>query len=190
MVAHISGRDIGRYVDGEVAREEALRLNRHLSGCAYCRGRLEAEQRLTLDLTSYFAMSLPAGAHARASRGRLPLQFPAAAAAVLVAFLAYPAFSHDLVPPPTTGASSVMPFVLGVRVDGGLDWSQLSTWTGFVVERQSQSLDVRVGADVLRVELPSGTKSDAYPVGSAVVVRGSLVGTGVVSAAAVQQVAP
>ncbi len=190
MVAHISGKDIGRYVDGEMERDEALRLDRHLSECTYCRGRLEGEQRLTLDLKSYFAMPLPAGAHAGIPRTRLPLQVPAAAAAVLAAFLAYPSFSRDLQPPRTTGASAVMPFNLGIRVDGGPNWSQLSTWTGFVVGHASQSLQVRVGGEVVRVDLPSGTKSAAYPVGSAVVVRGSLVRAGVVSAAAVQQVAP
>ncbi len=190
MVAHISGKDIGRYVDGEMGRDEALRFDRHLSACPYCRGRLESEQRLTLDLKSYFAMPLPAGAHASVPRSPLPLQVPAAAAAVLAAFLAYPALSHDLQPPRITGASSVMPFNLGVRVDSGPDWSQLSTWTGFVVGQSGQALEVRTGDKVLRVELPSGTKPAAYPVGSAVVVRGSLARAGVVSAAAVQQVAP
>lgn len=190
MVAHISGMDIGRYVDGEVGHAEALDLDRHLSECTYCRGRLEAEQRLTLDLKSYFAMPLPAGAQARAPYSWQPLRFPAAAAAVLVAFLAYPAFSHELQPPRTTGASTVMPFALGVRVDGSPSWSQLSTWTGFVVGGTGQTIDVRVGADVLRVELPGSAKSNAYPPGSAVVLRGSLVRTGVVSAASVQQVTP
>ncbi len=190
MVAHFSGRDIGRYVDGEMGRDEALRLDRHLSECNYCRGRLEAEQRLALDLKSYFAMPLPVGAHADIPRAHLPLQVPAAAAAVLAVFLAYPTFSRDLQPPHSTGVSTVMPFNLGVQVDGGQSWSQLSVWTGFVVSHSDQSLDIRVGSDVLRIDLPAGTQPGAYPVGSAVVVRGSLLRSGVVSAVAVQQVAP
>ena len=192
MVAHMSSRDIGRYADGEVGQDEALRLDRHLSDCPYCRERLASEQRLTGDLKAYFAMPLPAGASAGA-RPRItwqPLRAPAAAAAVLAAFLAYPSVSRDLVPPRTTGASTVMPFVLGVRIDGGPSWSQLSTWSGFVVGRSGSSLEVRSGAGVLRVELPTGADSGQYPVGSAVTVRGSQVRQGVVNAVAVQQIAP
>jgi len=188
MVAHISGKDIGRYVDGEVGRDEALRLDRHLSTCTYCRSRLEAEQRLTLDLRSHFALPLPAGAHAPASRAAAPTRWPAAAAAVLAILVAYPTVSRDLQPPPTTGASSVVPFNLGVRVDGGPAWSDLSSWSGYVVATGQGTLDMRVGADVLRVDLPSGTQAGTFPVGAAVTVRGSLVRQGIVSALAIQEI--
>jgi anti-sigma factor RsiW len=192
MVAHISTKDIGRYADGEVGQEEALRLGHHLSDCPYCRERLAAERRLTGDLKAYFAMPLPAGASAspRSRTAWQPLRVPAAAAAVLAAILAYPAVSSEFAPPPTTGASTVMPFAIGERVSGEPSWSQLSTWYGFVVERYDGSLEVRSGASLLRVELPPGADASQYPVGSAVMVRGSLAGHGVVSAAAVQQITP
>ena len=191
MVVHISSRDIGRYVDGEVGREEARLIDRHLSACTYCLGRLEGEQRLAQDLKSHFAMPLPAGVHALPPRTSRPFAAPAAAAAVLVACLAYPAFGRDLQPPRTTGQSSVMQFVLGVRVQGdGPTWSQLSTWSGFVVGQTRQSLDLRVGGEVVRVLLPSGTQASDYSVGSAVTVRGIPAGHGVISAVAVQQVTP
>jgi len=189
MARHISGRDIGRYADGEVGRDEALRLGRHLESCGACRRRLQVEQALTVDLRAYFAVPLPAAA-AAGRRGRFDLRVPAAAAVLLLGFLAFPAASHELASPPLTGASAVMPFALGVQVKGGQSWSDLATWTGFVVGGNGDELQVRVGAQVLTVELPSGGRAAAYPVGSAVAVRGTLLRAGVVSAAAVQQIEP
>ena len=189
MARHVSGLEVSRYADGELAPKATAWLETHIAVCADCRARVRDELMLGADLRTHFSAAgsnLPAVMPRHAWR---PFGYAAvAAAALIMGVMVAPQLAGD-VELPQTPAGSVNAYTLYVHV-GNADTTTYTTVQGFVVASSQGTLHVRVGAQVLKVNLPAGYSAASYPVGAAVVVQGVPQGPNAIEAAAIQRIEP
>ncbi len=189
MATHLAGLEISRYADGELAPEPTARLEAHLAVCADCRARVRAELLVGADLRAHFAAAGSDLSVALPRRTWRPLRYAAvAAAALIMGIVVAPRLTGDL-NAPQSPAGAVNEYTLYVAA-GRAGRAAYTTVQGFVVASGSGRLSVRVGAQIMRVDLPAGYSSSQYPVGCAVVVHGLSQGPDRIEAAAIQRIAP
>ncbi|MDA8345594.1 MAG: zf-HC2 domain-containing protein [Thermaerobacter sp.] len=190
MARHVTGLEISRYADGELAPELAERLEAHLTACASCRAQLHSALLLGEDLRTHFAAAAPDVSLGRARSIQRPVRYAAAAAAaVFLGIATFPRLTSD-VQVPVGQPASVTAFAIGVQVGTMHKLPTLITVHGYVVERGKRGLTVRNGGGRTRVDLPAGFSTAQYPVGSAVVVHGVRQADGSIVAASIQTIQP